>query len=222
MNTTRIKRIFCLAATLAAAAAQDRHPVSGRVIAPVMGMGGASWLARAERQTEEDPERAIKLLNFKPGMTVADIGAGVGYYALRIAPLVGPEGKVFATDIQPGMIRLLKENIAKAGIKNIEPVLVKSGETGVPDGAIDLALMVDVYHELSQPQEMLRAISKALRPTGRLVLIEFREEDPAVPIRAEHKMSVKTVRVELEAEGYVLDQSIPGLPWQHLLVFKRK
>lgn len=203
------------------AAAQGRHPVSGRVIAPVMGVGGADWLVRPEREREENPDLALKLLQLKPGMQVADIGAGVGYYALKIAQLVAPGGKVFATDIQPEMLRLLRKRAEKSGIENVATALGTDSDSGLPPQSVDMALLVDVYHEFSKPQQMLRSIGRALKPDGRIVLFEFRKEDASVPIREEHKMSVATVRQELEAEGFIFDKLIKDLPWQHILIFKR-
>lgn len=202
--------------------AQRRHPVSGRVFAPVMGVGGASWLERPERETEESPTKAIEALGLTPGMVVADIGAGSGYYASRMAKKVGPAGKVYATDIQPGMIELLNRRIASERITNITPVLGGMDDPKLPPASIDLAIMVDVYHELQQPQVFLQRLKETFKPGGRLVLVEFRKEDPKVPILEVHKMSVAEVKQELEAEGYVLDKVIDVLPWQHIIVLKVK
>jgi ubiquinone/menaquinone biosynthesis C-methylase UbiE len=197
-----------------------RHPVSGRLIAPVMGVGGAPWLERAEREQEEAPRKAVKMLGLEPGMTVADVGAGSGYYSELLAKAVGPSGKVYATDIQPGMVRLLEERVRTRKLQQVHPVLASGSGTGLPDGCCDLILMVDVYHELSEPQLALRQLKRALKPSGRLVLLEFRKEDRSVPIREEHKMSVAEARQELEAEGYRFEGALPGLPWQHMLVFR--
>lgn len=199
--------------------AQNRHPVSGRVIAPVMGVGGASWLVRPERETEENPSKAVALLGLEPGMKVADVGAGVGYWSFLLAEKVGKEGKVFATDIQPEMLRLLRRRMEKAGVRNIETVMGFEAETGLPDSSVDMVLLVDVYHEFSKPQQMLRSIRKTLKPDGRLVLLEFRKEDPKVPIREEHKMSVEMVKSELEPEGFRMTKVLPDLPWQHVFFF---
>jgi protein-L-isoaspartate O-methyltransferase len=201
--------------------AQVRHPVSGRVIAPVMGAAGADWLVRPEREAEENPDLAIKLLNFQPGMAVADIGAGVGYYSLKIASLVGPTGKVYASDLQPEMLRMLRKRVEISKVRNVVPVLATETSTGLEPGVADLALLVDVYHEFSRPQAMLKSLHQSLKPDGRLVLIEFRKEDPTVPIREEHKMSVATVKQELEPEGFVLEKVLPDLPWQHILIFRK-
>ena len=202
--------------------AQRRHPVSGRVFAPVMGVGGAGWLERAEREDEEAPSKAIDALELKPGMVVADIGAGSGYYASRIARRVGPSGRVYATDIQPGMIEILERRIKNEGLANVTAVLGGLDDPRLPAGAIDLAIMVDVYHELQQPQLFLQRLKAAFKPNGRLVLLEFRKEDPKVPILEVHKMSVAEVKQELEAEGFVLDKVIDVLPWQHIIVLRVK
>ena len=202
--------------------AQRRHPVSGRIFAPVMGVGGAGWLERAEREEEEAPSKALDALDLKPGMVVADIGAGSGYYASRMAKRVGPSGRVYATDIQQGMIDLLERRIKAEGLTNVTTVLGGMDDPKLPPALIDLAIMVDVYHELQQPQIFLQRLKAAFKPGGRLVLVEFRKEDPKVPILEVHKMSVAEVKQELEAEGYALDQVIEVLPWQHIIVLRVK
>ena len=207
--------------TATLAAFQASHPVTRRKIADVMGFGGASWLERPERETEEQPETALNLLKLTPGMVVADMGAGSGYFTRRMAKRVAPEGKVYAVEIQPKMIDLLKRNMERDKITNYEAVLGTENDPKLPGGSIDMILMVDVYHELSQPQAMLRKFREALKPDGRLVLLEYRKEDPEVPIRFEHKMSVKEVKAELEAEGlFRFDKLFTELPRQHLLVFR--
>jgi ubiquinone/menaquinone biosynthesis C-methylase UbiE len=195
-------------------------PVSGRHIAPVMSASGAAWLDRPERAAEEQPDKAIDALQLTPGMTVADIGAGTGYMTLRMARRVGPTGKVYGVDIQQIMIDRLTANARRAGLTNVEPVLGTSADPRLPAGRIDLALMVDVYHELSQPQAMLDALHRALKPSGRLVLLEYRKEDPSIPIRPEHEMTVAQARQELEASGFLLSQVIETLPRQHILIFR--
>jgi len=202
--------------------AQSTHPVSGRRIASVMGAGGAAWLDRPEREREEEPSKAIAALKIGAGQTVADIGAGSGYYTVRLAEAVGPTGRVFATDIQPEMLALLRKRLAgrNDGGRNVQLVQGTPTESKLPDGAIDLALMVDVYHELAEPQVFLRSLKRALKNDGRLVLIEFRKESEWVPIREEHKMSVRDARIELEAEGFTFDRVIDVLPWQHILIFR--
>ena len=200
---------------------QAVHPVSGRRIAPVMGAAGSDWLDRQERAVEERPEAGLDALGIKPGMVVADVGAGSGYMSLRLAARVGPTGKVYAEDVQPEMLKLVRQNQNTAGFKNIETVLGTETDPKLPAGEIDLILMVDVYHELSQPQKMLRKMREALKPDGRLVLFEYRKEDPSIPIKPEHKMSVQEVKLELEAEGFHLSDVIETLPRQHILILTK-
>jgi precorrin-6B methylase 2 len=203
-------------------AAPGVHPVTGRKIAGIMGMNGADWLVRPERESEEQPEKALDALNLKRGNVVADIGAGVGYMSLRMAKRVGPTGKVYANDLQPQMLDLLRQNAAKAGVANIVTVVGEVNDPRLPPNTMDLVLLVDVYHEFSQPQAMLRKIRETLKPDGRLVLLEYRAEDPNVPIIAEHKMTVAQVRTELGAEGFVLQPVIETLPRQHLLILTKR
>lgn len=197
------------------------HPVSGRVYAQTMGVQGASWLERGEREREEDPDLAIRLLKIQKGSTVADVGAGSGYITLRLARAVGPMGKVYANDIQPGMLDLLQKNVAKAKVANVVPILGTIDDPKLPADSIDLAIMVDVYHEFSQPQKMLQRLRDALKPTGRLVLLEYRAEDPNVPIRPEHKMTKAQVKQEVEHEGFKQSRVFDDLPWQHLFIFAK-
>ncbi len=201
---------------------QQEHPLTGRRIAPVMGVGGAEWLERAEREREEAPEAAVDALGLRAGMTVADVGAGSGYFTLRLARRVAPNGKVYASDIQPAMLELLRKRVEKEKLAIVEPVLGTETDPRLPAGRIELALLVDVYHEFSRPQEMLRKLREALTGDGRLVLLEYRKEDPAVPIRFEHKMSVAEVKTEIEAEGFRLETLLGHLPRQHLLVFRKR
>jgi len=201
--------------------AQGEHPVTGRQIAGVMGVQGADWLNRPEREKEENPEGALDALALKPGMVVADVGAGTGYMSLRMAKRVGPSGKVYANDLQPEMLRRLRENAAKAGITNIETVQGEEADPKLPAGRMDLVLLVDVYHEFSKPREMIDKIRESLKPTGRLVLLEYRKEDPKVPIREEHKMTVAEVKAELEPQGFVMSQVIETLPRQHILILTK-
>jgi len=210
--------LLCLPGALFA---QAEHPVTGRRIAPVMGMGGVDWLERSERELEEMPDTALDAIGIRTGMVVADVGAGVGYFSIKMAKRVGPDGKVFANDVQPEMLSLLRERAAKAKVRNIETVLGTEADPKLPKNALDLILMVDVYHELSQPQSMLRKLRAALKPDGRLVLLEYRKEDPRIPIRPEHKMSVEEAKTELAAEGFQLDKQIEDLPRQHILVFRK-
>jgi ubiquinone/menaquinone biosynthesis C-methylase UbiE len=197
--------------------------VSGRVLAPVMGVAGAGWLERAEREQEEAPSKAIESLDLKPGMAIADIGAGSGYYTSRMAKKVAPTGRVYATDIQPGMISILERRISAEGLTNVTTVLGTMDDPALPPQSIDLALMVDVYHELQQPQLFLQRLKVVLKPNGRLVLLEFRKEDPKIPILEVHKMSVAEVKQELEAEGYVIERVVSDvLPWQHIITLRVK
>jgi ubiquinone/menaquinone biosynthesis C-methylase UbiE len=209
----------CLIAVSALAQQGGVHPLSGRRYALPMSVDGADWLERTERQREEDPDRALRLLRIPPGAVVADVGAGSGYFTSRLARIVGPTGRVFANDLQPGMLDIIRRRIAREGATNVEPVLGTVDDPHLPRGAIDLALMVDVYHEFSQPQAMLRRVRESLKPEGRLVLLEYRAEDVRVPIRPEHKMSVAQAKLEVEAEGYRLVSVNEELPWQHVLVF---
>ena len=200
---------------------QATHPVTGRRIAGVMGMAGADWLVRPEREAEEKTELALDGMAIKPGMKIADIGVGVGYMALRMAKRVGPSGRIYGVDLQPGMLTKLRENAAKAGLTNIELVLGEPADPKLAPNSVDMVLMVDVYHEVSQPQAMIRKIREALKPDGRLVLLEYRAEDPAVPINPDHKMTVGQVRAEIEPEGFKLQPPIENLPWQHLLILTK-
>ena len=173
-----------LAATMPVSGqAGTAHPVSGRIIAGVMGHQGASWLERAEREQEERPDRVMRELAVVPGMVVADFGAGSGYYTERLARAVGPTGRVLAVDIQPEMLQMIGERSRKLGLTNIELVRSTEDDPRLPSGVLDLILMVDVYHELAAPQRVLRAMKPALSPRGRIAIVEFRKEDPGVPIR---------------------------------------
>jgi len=213
--------LACLLALPALAWCQDTHPVTGRHTAPVMGMGGAPWLVRPERVQEEAPDAALDAIGIAKGANIADIGAGVGYFTWRLAERIGPDGKVYAVDIQQGMLDQLRRNMADRKLANYETVLGDPDDPHLPAARIDLALLVDVYHEFAKPREMLHKIRASLKPDGRLVLLEYRKEDPAVPIRPEHKMSVAEVKAEIEPEGFRLDQTIESLPRQHILIFKK-
>jgi ubiquinone/menaquinone biosynthesis C-methylase UbiE len=197
------------------------HPVSGRVFAQPMSVQGAPWLERSERPEEEDPDRALRIMKIPKGAVVADVGTGSGYMAIKMAKIVGPQGKVYANDIQPGMLDLLRKNVEKAKLTNVTPIQGAIDDPRLPAEAIDLILMVDVYHEFSQPQKMLQKMREALKPTGRLVLLEYRAEDPAVPILPEHKMTREMVKLEVEHEGFKLATVNEDLPRQHLLVFTK-
>lgn len=193
----------------------------GREIAQVMGYPGADWLERGSREREERPELLLAALGLAPGMAVADVGAGTGYYAGRIATRIGDNGRVYAVDVQPQMLALLEESMRRRGVRNVQPVLGTATDTGLPPAAIDLALMVDVYHELSHPREILDSVARALKPGGRLVLVEYRAEDDRVPIKPLHKMSEAGIRREVEASGLAWQQTVTALPWQHVVIFRR-
>jgi len=201
--------------------AQAPQTQTRRQPAPVMSVEGADWLTRPERIQEEDPDRMLASLDIKKGSVVADIGAGVGYHVWRLAEIVGPTGKVIGEDIQDGMLRLLKKNIDDRKLRNVEMILGTPTDPKLPQNALDLVLMVDVYHEFSEPVTMMKHIQNALKPDGRVVLIEFRKEDPRVPIQPLHKMSVEEVRSELEPLGFKFQRTIEFLPWQHILIFNR-
>lgn len=221
IRTGIVRPLALLCAATLALAYQGTHPITGRQIAHVMGFGGASWLERPERESEENVEGALDAIALKPGMTVAEVGAGTGYVSLRMAKRVGPSGKVYANDLQPRMLEVLRQNAARVGIRNVETILGGEADTKLPAGQVDLIILVDVYHEFSQPQKMLQSIRAALKPNGRLVQLEYRKEDPAVPILFEHKMSVAEARTEVEAEGFKLAQTVESLPRQHILIYTK-
>ncbi|SIO43694.1 Methyltransferase domain-containing protein [Singulisphaera sp. GP187] len=193
----------------------------GRPIADVMSFHGADWLVRDTREQEEQPEAMLDALKIKPGSTVADVGAGVGYTSLKLARRVGSDGIVLATDVQPEMLQMLAANARAAGLKNVRPIRCTSTDTKLPEGKVDLVLMVDVYHECVDPETTLQGVLKALKPGGRLVLVEFRGEDPEVPIKPEHKMTFAQVRRELEPQGFKFKEKFDFLPWQHIIVFEK-
>jgi len=203
------------------AAGQGVHPITGRQIASVMGHAGADWLDRPEREEEEAPSKAIALLQLRPGDVVADVGAGSGYMTVRLARAVGPTGRVLAVDIQPEMIARLNERVHAERLNNVTAILGGADDPKLPAGSVDLELMVDVYHELAAPQRMLQHLRSALTPGGRLVLLEYRKEDPSIPIREEHKMSVADAKAEIEPEGFTLLEVKEDLPRQHILIFKK-
>lgn len=194
----------------------------GRTIAPVMSAAGADWLTREDREKYEQPEKVLDALNLRPGMTVADVGAGVGYFTLRLARRVGNTGRVLAVEVQQAMLDLLKQNSDREKLNNIERVLGTTTDPGLPEASVDLALLVDVYHEFQQPEAMIAGIRKSLKRSGRLVLVEYRGEDhPAVPIKPEHKMTVQQVLTEIEPMGFRLQRKLDFLPWQHIFIFEK-
>jgi ubiquinone/menaquinone biosynthesis C-methylase UbiE len=212
---------LALAAGLAAQA-PGVHPISGRRFAPVMGYQGAEWLERSERDQEEEPDVALAVLKIPKGASVADIGAGSGYITEKLSARVGPDGRVFANDVQPQMLQILARRLAIRNIANVTLVQGTIDDPKLQPASVDLAIMVDVYHELSQPQTMLKHLKNALRPGGRLVLLEYRKEDPTIPIKPEHKMSVAEAKMEVEAEGFTLAKVDAALPRQHILIFTVK
>lgn len=193
----------------------------GRQIAPPMHFSGAGWLTRPTRAEEEDPARLLRWLQVRPGQTVCDFGCGNGYHTLQLAKRVGPQGVVYAVDIQQEMLVLLQERAGPRGLDNIRPILATEDDAGLPSATFDLVLMVDVYHELFDPPAVLAAVRASLKPEGRLVLVEFREEDPTVPILPLHKMSQQQVLRELRPNGFKLVRQFDGLPIQHVLEFAR-
>lgn len=192
----------------------------GREIAQVMGHLGAGWLERSSRDREEKPQQAIVALDLKPTDVVADIGAGTGYFSFRIAPVV-PQGKVLAVDVQPEMLEILEQLKQETGVTNVEPVLGTVDHPNLKPDSVDLALMVDAYHEFEYPKEMMTAIVRALKPTGRVVLVEYRGENPFVPIKPLHKMTQQQVKQEMGAVGLTWQTTKTVLPQQHILVFQK-
>ena len=192
----------------------------GREIAHVMGHLGAGWLERAERIAEERPDDVVKNFKLKATDVVADIGAGTGYITFRLSPIV-KDGKVFAVDIQPEMLALMEKRKKALKADNVVTVQGTEQDTKLPEASVDLAFMVDAYHEFSYPREMMQSIVKALKPGGRVVLIEYRGEDPTVPIKRVHKMTVTQVRKELEAVGLKWKETKGFLPYQHFIVFEK-
>jgi SAM-dependent methyltransferase len=193
----------------------------GREIAQVMGHQAADWLERPERESEERPSLALPALKLKPGDVVADIGAGSGYYTRRLAKLVGEKGVVYAVDIQQEMLDLLTNKMAEANIHNVKAVLGDVKDPNLPRASVDLALLVDVYHEFDYPHEMIQAICTSLKPGGRIAFVEFRGEDPKVPIKLLHKMTEAQVRKEMSVHPLEWVETSEVLPWQHIIIFRK-
>ena len=193
----------------------------GREIAEVMGHFGVGWLERPEREREERTDLLVGALKLRPADAVADIGAGSGYFTMRMSPLV-PEGVVYATDIQQEMLDIVKERALEEGALNVMPVMGRIDHCGLEPSSVDIVLFVDAYHEFSHPREMMESIVTALKPGGRVYLVEYRLEDPSVLIKERHKMSEKQARLEMEAVGLEFVENIGALPQQHILVFSRK
>ena len=193
----------------------------GREIAHVMGWQAASWLERPEREEEERVSEMIAELRLQPGMVVADLGAGSGYTTRRIAPILGAQGRVLAVDIQPQMLELIRKIPRTAGDASIEAVLSTTTDARLAPDSIDLAFMVDVYHELEYPHEMLASLVRALKPNGQLVFVEYRAEDAAVPIKLLHKMSERQIKREASQHALIWDRTSERLPWQHMVFFRK-
>ncbi len=221
---TRLIALLCLAAA-ALLIAQELPPpktrYKGREIAQTMSYHGAPWLLRKERDQEENPRRLLEALALEPGMTVADVGCGNGFYTLQMAEIVGPGGKVYGVDIQPEMLEMLERRAAGAGVDNVVPVLSSPDDPKLPAGSVDLILLVDVYHEFAYPEGMLQGMRQALKPDGRIALAEYRLEDPEIPIKLLHKMSKKQILKEYRPNGLELLSEYDELPWQHLMFFRR-
>ena len=208
---------------------RDKHDRNGtgkfymdREIALVMGHLGAGWLDRPEREREEHPKALLDALRIEPGAVVADIGAGSGYFSFRLADRVGPKGKVLAVDIQPEMLAIIGERMKERGVKNIEPIRGTITDPKLPPGGVDLILLVDVYHEFSHPWEMTAAMIEALKPGGRIAFVEYRLEDPTVPIKLVHKMSERQVRKEMAPHPARWVGTLDALPRQHIVVFEKE
>ncbi len=194
---------------------------AGREIAAVMSWHGAGWLERTERKTEERPDLLLDALRLKPGMMIADIGAGSGYYTRQLAAITGSAGKVFAVEVQPEMLEILKKQNRALGIKNIVPVLATEQHVQLKADSIDLALLVDVYHELQYPVEVMHSLAKALKPGGQIALVEFRAEDANVPILPLHKMTEAQIKKEAALLGLTWVRTIATLPWQHVVILSK-
>jgi len=241
MNLLITLRCFCAALTIATSAVLAQSGLSlerysqlpastdgigksymDREIAAVMGWQGAAWLERQERDREERTDLMLAALMLKPGNVVADIGAGTGYLSRRMAPMVMPGGKVWAVDVQPEMISLLQAGVKRSGLTQIETKLSAVDDVKLPASSVDLAIMVDVYHELAYPYEVMASLMKALKPGGRVVFVEYKAEDPLVPIKQLHKMS--EVQIKREAAVFALEweRTVKTLPWQHVVVFRKR
>jgi len=241
MNLKTCLRLICVALSIATSAVlaqsspnlerYSQLPASadgigksymGREISAVMGWQGAAWLERQERDREERTDLLLAALLLQPGMVVADIGAGTGYLSRRMAQAVMPGGKVWAVDVQPEMISLLQAGVKRSGLTQIEARLSSVDDVKLPASSVDLAIMVDVYHELAYPYEVMASILRALKPSGRIVFVEFKAEDPLVPIKQLHKMS--EAQIKREAAVFPLDweRTVRTLPWQHVVVFRKR
>ena len=211
--------------------AQDNPPLEklppplthykGREIAQTMHYTGAGWLTRESREREEDCTTMLQALKLKPGQTVCDLGCGNGFYTLKLANIVGPDGRVLAVDMQKQMLDMLRRSMRREKIDNIETILATPADPMLPEATLDLVLMVDVYHEVSHPEQILAAVRKSLKPTGRMVLVEFSMEDDDLPINKLHKMSKEQILKEILPNGFELVEQFDRLPWQHMMFFQR-
>ena len=213
--------VAALMLTVFLCSAEDIHPITHRRIAQTMSADGADWLVRPEREREERPDQALDAIGIQRGSTVADIGAGVGYFTWRLAERVGSNGIVYGEDIQQRMLDQLVKNTSARHLTNVHAVLGSVDDPKLPKNSLDLVLLVDVYHEFSEPEKMLDRIRESLKPGGRIVFLEYRAEDPNVPIRPEHKMTVGQVRAEVQPEGYRFEKTIEVLPQQHIIIFRK-
>jgi precorrin-6B methylase 2 len=193
-----------------------------REISGVMGWQGAAWLERDEREREERTDLLLDALALKPGMVVADIGAGTGYLSRRMAPLVMPGGKIIALDLQPEMVNYLQAGVKRLGLSQIEVKLGMVDDTKLIQNSIDMAIMVDVYHELAYPFELMRSIMSALKPGGQIVFVEYKAEDKSVPIKPLHKMSEAQIKREAGIFALEWERTVSTLPWQHVVVFRKR
>ena len=193
-----------------------------REISGVMGWQGASWLERDKREREERTDLLLEALALQPGMVVADIGAGTGYLSRRMAPLVMPGGKIIALDLQPEMVNFLQTGVKRSGLSQIEVRLSSVDDIKLPKNSIDMAIMVDVYHELAYPYEVMSSIMQALKPRGRIVFVEYKAEDARVPIKPLHKMSEAQIKREAGIFSLEWERTVSTLPWQHVVVFRKR
>lgn len=201
--------------------ADDRAKYEGRPIAETCSYLGADWLDRPEREAREQPEKVLDLIGIVPGSTVADVGAGTGYFTVRLSKRVGAKGEVIATELQPEMLRILDHRVSHAGITNVRLIRGTEDQAKLPERCCELVLMVDVYHELSNPPRVMAGVRRALKPTGRLVLVEYKGEDASIPIKPEHKMTLAQIKKELEPLGFAFEKSHEELPDQRVVIFTR-
>ena len=205
----------------AASIPKPRETYQGRRIAQTMHYTGAEWLIRDTREREERCSLMLAQMGIKTGMTVCDMGCGNGFYSLPLAKMVGEDGQVLAVDAQPEMLQMLRERAEFYSLENITPILGSYHDPRLPPNSVDVMLLVDVYHEFSYPEEMLRGIRRSLKPDGVAVLLEYRMEDDSVPIKRLHKMSKAQIMKEWPANGLKLVKEYDGLPWQHMMFFGR-